>query len=128
MDSRSITAKNAGELISGIYESIRNHDHDVIISTNAPSVSAVVVDMLNKYMPFDKPVDRNDKFTMPLIVSYLTGAIELKGQGTNYVTIIPKKIQVGMRLPTKTTRIIVDDSGVMLGDVMAQIENMRGEV
>lgn len=122
--SKTVTARNAGELIRTIYDSLVIN-HDVIVSTNAPAVSAVIVDTIAKYSPMGFSVTRNDKFSLTAVATFLASAIELKGPTTKFITIAPKSIQIGTKLPASVTRIIVDDAAVFLGEVMALIENMK---
>lgn len=124
LKSRTVTARNAGELIRTIYDSLVI-SHDVIVSTNAPAVSAVIVDSIACYAPLGFSVTRNDKFSLTAVATFLASAIELKGTTTKFVTIAPKSIQIGTKLPASVTRIIVDDAAVFLGEVMALIETMK---
>lgn len=126
LPSKTVTARNASELVRVIYDSL-TINHDVIVSTNAPAVAAVVVDTISKYAPMDISVTRNEKFSLTSVAKFLASSIELKGPTTKFVTIAPKSIQIGTKLPESITRIIVDDAGVFLGEVMAQIENMKDQ-
>lgn len=123
-ESNTVTARNAPALVREIYDAIVL-GNDVIISTNSPAVSAVIVDAISKYDKASYQICRNEKFSMTAVASFLAASIELKGGPVKYVTIAPKSIQIGTRLPASTTRVIVDDAGVFLGEVMAQIEFMK---
>lgn len=123
-ESNTVTARNAPALVREIYDAIVL-GNDIIISTNSPAVSAVIVDAISKYDKASYQIARNEKFSMTAVASFLATSIELKGGQVKYVTIAPKSIQIGTRLPANTTRIIVDDAGVFLGEVMAQIEFMK---
>ncbi|QYA57164.1 hypothetical protein [Escherichia phage KW1E_UTAR] len=124
LQSRTVTARNAGELIRTIYDSLVI-SHDVIVSTNAPAVSAVIVDSIACYAPLGFSVTRNDKFSLNAVANFLATSLEQKGPTAKFVTIAPKHIQIGTKLPVSVTRIIVDDAAVFLGEVMALIENMK---
>lgn len=124
LQSRTVTARNAGELIRTIYDSLVI-SHDVIVSTNAPAVSAVIVDSFVCYATLGFSITRNDKFSMNAVATFLATSLELKGPTAKFVTIAPKHIQIGTKLPSAVTRIIVDDAAVFLGEVMALIENMK---
>lgn len=124
-NSQSVTARSARDLITYINHAIVMH-HDVIVSTNSPAVTAVIVDAIVKYNQFDTPVNRNQRFSLTAVVDFLSAALDLKGMACA-VVIAPKSIPIGVNLPENTTRIIVDDAGVFLGEVMAQIEFMKKE-
>lgn len=122
--SKTVTARNAGELIRTIYDSLVIN-HDVIVSTNAPAVSAVIVDSIVSYGTMGFSVTRNNKFSLNAVATFLASSLEMKGPTAKFVTIAPKHIQIGTKLPAAVTRIIVDDAAVFLGEVMALIENMK---
>lgn len=122
--SKTLTVRNAAELVRYIYDSVVI-GHDVFVSTNEPAITEVIVASLSAYCQFDRTIQYNEKFSMAAVVSFMTGAMAKKGGRDCFVAIIPKKIQVGINLPSKTTRIIVDDAGVFLGDIMVQVEHMK---
>lgn len=123
-ESKTVTSRTADSLVREIYDALVR-GHDVIVSTNAPAVTAVVVDAMKNYCKFDATITRNEKFSLSAVASFLAASIEVKTPGAKYVTIAPKSIQIGTRLPSGVTRVIVDDAGVFLGEVMAQIEQMK---
>lgn len=120
--SRSVTARSAKEFAQVAYDSMKVLNHDLIISTKFPALIATVIDGFNTHSPIKGEVFRNDKYSMPAVVDFITTK---RPVGTRRVTIVPKSIQVGLNLPSYTTRIIVDDAGIFLGDILIELELMR---
>lgn len=121
-ESRSVTARNAKEFVKYAYDSMKLLNHDVIVSTKNPALISIMIDGLNEHSPIGGKIFKNGKYSMPGVVEFITTQ---RPNGFFRVTIVSKNIQVGMNLPSDTTRIIVDDAGLFLGDVMVELELMR---
>lgn len=120
--SRSVTARSAKEFTQLAYDSMKALNHDLIISTKFPALIATMIDGFDIHSPIKGKVFRNNKYSMPAVVEFITTRRPL---GSYRVTIVPKSIQVGINLPAETTRIIVDDAGIFLGDILVELEAMR---
>lgn len=120
--SRSVTARSAKEFTQLAYDSMKVLNHDLIISTKFPTLIATVIDGFNLHSPIKGRVFSNGKYSMPAVVEFITTE---RPVGTYRVTIVPKSIQVGINLPSDTTRIIVDDAGIFLGDILIELQLMR---
>lgn len=129
-ESRTVTARNAGALVAFIIESFRKKEHKIIISTNNPEISALILKSMSLYGVVNGSVRNkiafNEEFRMKPITEWLDSFMSVtKQQEVNVAAIIPKRFQVGTNLPSGVTRIIVDDAGLFLGDVMVEIEEMK---